>query len=166
MKKAIHWSILVTVALVLIGCMPSKEMQTESGKELPKSFVKLYQYVGLADGVYWDAKEALSRADEKGLVKEEYKDEIVSTLEAFNDVKMSTRKGLEEWYKAVDQGRSVDSQKVRAVVEGMSELVKQSNQLQELIAKATDGKVDLQSNLAKQLNETLSGILKSKVGGN
>ena len=164
-KMFINFVMVMLIPLVFFGCMPTKQMETESGKQLPESFVKLYQYIGLADSFYWSAKESLLSANEKGLVDEQYKDEIVESLKTFNQVKSSTHSALQEWYNAVEQGKSVDSQKVRAIIEGMSTLAKESDRLRESIMKATDGKVNLQSQLGKQLNNALSQILKSKIGG-
>lgn len=161
MYKRAFIFLMVLIGLIFIfGCFSSQNVKTEQGEDLPPEFVQMYDYLDMADSFYWRTKESLKRADEKGLVKEEYKNEIVEILKAYNDTKTSVHESLKTWYDSINKGESGEEQAARAVITGMTTLVDKSEQLTRLISEATNGRVSMNSTLSQRFNKMLNEVVQ------
>jgi len=159
-RKTIFMVLMFGFLTLLSSCFPFQNVKTDQGNDLPPEFVQMYDYLELADDFYWSAKESLRRADEKDLVKEQYKDKIVKVLKAYNDTKSGVQASLKTWYASVNEGDSEKEQAARAAISGMTTLVDHSEQLAVLISEATDGEINLNSSLAQKFNKMLNEVVQ------
>lgn len=160
MHKRAFIFLMILSFIFTFGCFPSQNAKTDQGKDLPSEFVQMYNYLDMADSFYWDIKKSLKQADEEGLVEEKYKDEIVETLKAYDDIKTSIHENLKIWHDSINRGESGKEQAARSVISGMTTLVDQSEQLAILVSKATGGKINMNSTLSQEFDKMLNQVIQ------